>query len=107
MRLMQGELVLRMDYAKLLAAEERTGCGLMALAGQLARGMLPLRTMMELVAICAGVEAGDALGQRLLECGVCTVAEALSELLCGVLSAKKDEGGGRRELQEMMARFPD
>ena len=106
------ELVLQMSYATLLAVEEKLQCGVMALAGQLAQGMMPMKMMVELVTLCAKPEQEkNRLGENLMECGVTKVAEVLAALLCSVLSgyAGHDNAHGsmRAALQDLAVRFPD
>lgn len=97
------ELWLRAEYRRVVALEERTGMGVMAIAQALAEGMLPLAVMTAMVAVFSGREETD-LGERLLTCGVAHVAEVLVRLLKAVL------GGGHNDASELaglMARFPD
>lgn len=102
-----GAVMLRMDYAAVLAVEDALGRGIMAVAAELAQGRLGLRDMMEMVALCArpGMER-EGLGERLVAGGVAKLAEALAEMLCGVL-AGEEARQERGELAGLMERFPD
>lgn len=108
-----GRLRLGMDYATLLRAEEQLGAGIMAVAALLARGMLPMKDMTALVALCARpAPARDGLGEALLAMGVAEVAAALADLLQGVLQGLPEGDAPaaedlRGQMEGLMARFPD
>ncbi len=83
------------------------GTGVMALASQLAQGALPMKAMVMMVIACARPAVSEeGLGEALLGCGVAHVAEALSDLLCGVLGGVAQDGA-RDEMAALMRRFPD
>lgn len=107
------EVSLFMDYERLLLVEERLGRGIMAIASELARGDLPMRSMVELITVCMLCELQiQDLGERLMRYGISRLSDVLACFLCGVLAGEVFSQGlsgdsNLKDVAEMMARFPD
>lgn len=104
---------LRLDYATLLEMEEAFECGVLALSAQLSQGRLGMKSMVEMVAICAvpGLSR-EGLGEKLMACGVSRLAKALADMLCEALAGQGEAldfhaAGMRGQMESFMERFPD